>query len=248
MKRREKRREKKRNVNELKSQPSAKQSNTRRLLGAVHSLATYWKFRQVAPVQQFAAYRMHHPRHPFVTPLQPPRHDRSWSKIYFGREKRKKTERVFQEDKEEEEEEERERPRGSPVHASERLIYPECTSFSRSDSTRSIHTTRDLEPRGGRVKRAPTVRVHVGSRHCQSRSNHRDARFITRTISRQILRRNERRDAGYMRKMGATIFGQSFERMPRRNVKERVIRIGVGTFLCKTSGSAINRRRRRRRI
>lgn len=99
MKRREKRREKKRNVNELKSQPSAKQSNTRRLLGAVHSLATYWKFRQVAPVQQFAAYRMHHPRHPFVTSLQPPRHDRSWSKIYFGREKRKKQNEYFKKKK-----------------------------------------------------------------------------------------------------------------------------------------------------
>lgn len=122
----ETRKEKKRNVNELKSQPSAKQSNTRRLLGAVHSLATYWKFRQVAPVQQFAAYRMHHPRHPFVTPLQPPRHDRSCSRLgrrYFGRKKE-----VFQE---EEEEEERERPRESSVHASERLIYPEYTSFSR---------------------------------------------------------------------------------------------------------------------
>lgn len=101
MKRKKKRKEKKRNVNELKSQPSAKQSNTRRLLASnVLEIPT----SSASPTIRGLSYAS--PETPVRDTLATPETRsilvETWSKIFRSRKKKK--ERVFQEKEEEEEE------------------------------------------------------------------------------------------------------------------------------------------------
>lgn len=187
MKRKKKRKEKKRNVNELKSQPSAKQSNTRRLLASnVLEIPT----SSASPTIRGLSYAS--PETPVRDTLATPETRsilvETWSKIFRSRKKKKRTsisrKRRRRRRKRKKENDLEKAPSTRPLSSD---LYTQGTHLSRgfrSDSTQ--HVT--FAPRG--VKRAPTVRVHGGSRHCQSRSNHRDARSITRTISHQILRRD----------------------------------------------------------